>query len=184
MRPESLRLESERLVLRPWTHHPDELDRLADLYSRPSLVRFLGVVREPVGRMVDDWAIRMAADPRQVIAAIEVRATGVIAGTVLFNLLPGEHHMEVGWHLHPDSEGHGYATEAGRMVIQRGFSLGVPEVFALVVPKNVRSQRVCRRIGMTHLGRTTRYHDTEYELFHLASRRRNSVARVRQAARS
>lgn len=180
-----MRLESERLVLRPWTHHPDEIDRLADLYSQPSLVRFLGGVREPVGRMVDHWAQHMATDPREFIAAIEIRATGVIAGTVLYNLLPGEHHMEVGWHLHPDSEGHGYATEAGRMVIERGFGLGIPEVFALVLPKNARSLRVCRRLGMKHLGRTTRYHYTEYELFHLsAPQRRNSVARVRQTARS
>jgi RimJ/RimL family protein N-acetyltransferase len=180
-----VRLESERLVLRPWTHHPDDIDRLAGLYSQPSLVRFLGPVREPVGRMVDDWAKHMAADPREFIAAIEVRATGVIAGTVLYNLLPGEHHMEVGWHLHPDSEGHGYATEAARMVIQRGFGLGIPEVFALVVPKNLRSLRVCRRLCMKHLGRTTRYHHTEYELFHqIAPRRRNSVAREAQTARS
>lgn len=180
-----MRLESERLVLRPWTHHPDELDRMADLYSRPSLVRYLGVVREPVGRMVDDWANRMAADPRQFIAAIEVRDTGVLAGTVMLDLLPGDHHMEVGWHLHPDSEGHGYATEAGRMVIAHGFRIGLPEVFALVMPKNLRSQRVCHRLGMTYLGRTTRYRDTEYALFHLtAPQPRNSVARVRQPARS
>jgi RimJ/RimL family protein N-acetyltransferase len=179
-----VRFESGRLILRPWTHDPDDLDRLVDLYSRPSLVRFLGVVREPVGTLVDDWRKRMESDPRQVIAAVEVRSTGIVAGTVLYNLLPGDHHMEVGWHLHPDSEGHGYATEAGRAVIDRGFALGVPEVFALVVPKNLKSQRVCRRLGMSHLGRTTRYHDTEYELFHLVAPRLNSVARVRQAARS
>jgi hypothetical protein len=29
--------------------------------------------------------------------------------------------VEVGWHLHPDSWGHGYATEAARAVIDRGF---------------------------------------------------------------
>jgi RimJ/RimL family protein N-acetyltransferase len=179
-------LESDRLVLRPWTHRPDDIDRLADLYAQPSHVRFLGAMREPVGRMVDNWSAHMAADPREFIAAIEVRKTGVVAGTVLYNLLPGEHHMEVGWRLHPDSEGYGYATEAGRMVIERGFRLGVPEVFALVVPKNIRSQRVCRRLGMAHLGRTTRYHDTEYELFHLVSPwlRPNSVARTPQRARS
>jgi RimJ/RimL family protein N-acetyltransferase len=179
-----MRIESERLILRPWTHHPDDLGRLVDLYSRPSLVRFLGAVREPVGKLVDDWRLRMEADPRQVIAAVEVRDSGLIAGTVLYNLLPGDHHMEVGWHLHPDSEGHGYATEAGRAVIDRGFGLRVPEVFALVVPKNLRSLRVCRRIGMAHLGRTTRYHDTEYELFHLVAPRLKSVAQAGSAARS
>lgn len=180
-----MRLGTERLILRPWTRHPDELDRLDDLYSRPSLVRFIGVRRDPVDRMVEQWNLRMAADPRQLIAAIEVRATGMLAGVIMLDLLPGEHHMEVGWHLHPDSEGYGYATEAGRTVLAHGFRIGLPEVFALVVPKNLRSQRVCHRLGMTNLGRTTRYHDTEYELYHrIAPQRRNSVARERQPARS
>jgi RimJ/RimL family protein N-acetyltransferase len=72
------------------------------------------------------------------------------------------------------------------MVIERGFGLGIPEVFALVVPTNLRSLRVCRRLCMKNLGRTTRYHYTEYELFHLPRprRRANSVARTPQRARS
>jgi len=164
-----VRIETERLVIRPWSHHPDDLDRLVDLYSRPSLVRYVGWLREPVGQLVDEWDRRMAADCRQVVGAIEVRESGVVAGTVMYNLLPGEHHMEVGWHLHPDSEHHGYATEAGRAVIARGFHIGVPEVFALIKPDNPRSQAVARRLGMRHLGRTTRYHETEFELFHLAA---------------
>ena len=93
--------------------------------------------------------------------------------------------MEVGWHLHPDSEKRGYATEAGRGVITRGFRLGVPEVFALIKPDNPRSQAVARRLGMRHLGRTTRYKDTELELFHLpAPWARKPVARQPQRARS
>jgi RimJ/RimL family protein N-acetyltransferase len=164
-----VRIETERLVIRPWSHRPDDLDRLVDLYSRPSLVRYIGWMREPVGHLVDEWDRRMADDHRQVVGAIEVRETGVVAGTVMYILLPGGHHMEVGWHLHPDSERRGYATEAGRAVIARGFHIGVPEVFALVKPDNPRSQAVARRLGMRHLGRTTRYHETEFELFHLAA---------------
>ena len=136
-----MRCETERLVIRPWTHDPEDLERLVDMYSRPSLVRFIGWVREPVGHLVDEWDRRMAGDPRQVVAAIEVRATGVVAGTVLYNLLPGGHHMEVGWHLHPDSERHGYATEAGRAVIERGFRMGVPEVFAARSSRTIRGRR-------------------------------------------
>jgi RimJ/RimL family protein N-acetyltransferase len=180
-----VRIGTERLVIRPWTQHPDDLDRLVDLYSRPSLVRYIGWMREPVGQLVEEWDRRMAADPRQVVGAIEIRETGVVAGTVMYNLLPGEHHMEVGWHLHPDSERHGYATEAGAAVIERGFRIGVPEVFALIKPDNPRSQAVARRLGMRHLGRTTRYHETELELFHLtAPHLLNSVADRRQRVRS
>lgn len=178
-------LETERLVIRPWTTDPADLIRFVDLYSRPEVTRFLGSFLGYPDDVVGRWQDRMTADLRQVIAAIEVRATGVVAGTVLYKPLPGEHHMEVGWHLHPDSFGHGYATEAGRAVVERGFRLGVPEVFAVVRPDNRKSQAVCRRLGMRHLGRTGRYYELELELFHLlAPRRGNPVAPQRQRARS
>jgi RimJ/RimL family protein N-acetyltransferase len=74
-------------------------------------------------------------------------------------------------------------------LITRGFRIGIPEVFALIKPDNPRSQAVARRLGMRHLGRTTRYHETEYELFHLVAAgtrepHRNSVAYGRLRARS
>jgi len=159
--------ETERLLIRAWSHDVADLARLSDLYSRPEVTRFLGPNRGAPAELVDRWRALMAVDPRQVIAAIQVRDTGVAAGTVLYKPLPGDHHMEVGWHLHPDAWGRGYATEAGRGAVERGFRLGVPEVFAVVRPDNQRSQAVCRRLGMRHLGRTGRYYDLTLELFHL-----------------
>jgi RimJ/RimL family protein N-acetyltransferase len=41
----------------------------------------------------------------------------------------------------------------------------VDEVLAVVRPDNDRSLAVCRRLGMEHLGRTTRYYGLELELF-------------------
>jgi RimJ/RimL family protein N-acetyltransferase len=178
-------LETERLIIRPWTTEPADLIRLGDLYSRPEVSRFLGPLLGYPDELVARWQDRMIGDRRQIVAAMEVRATGVVAGTVLYKPLPGEHHMEVGWHLHPDSFGRGYATEAGRAVVERGFRLGVPEVFAVVRPDNRKSQAVCRRLGMRHLGRTGRYYDLVLELFHLlAPPRGNPVASERQRARS
>jgi RimJ/RimL family protein N-acetyltransferase len=178
-------LETERLVIRAWTHAAEDLARLTDLYSRPEVTRFLGPFRGPTRHVVDRWRDRMAEDRRQIVAAMQVRTTGVLAGTLLYKPLPGEHHMEVGWHLHPDSWGNGYATEAGRAAVGRGFRLGVPEVFAVVRPDNPRSQAVCRRLGMRHLGRTSRYYDLELELFHLAAPQRGkTVAAQRRRARS
>jgi RimJ/RimL family protein N-acetyltransferase len=175
-------LATERLVIRAWTDDPADLDRLADLYAQPEVTRFLGVFREPAREVVERWRRRMAEDHRQIVAAMEVRATGEIAGTLLYKPLPGEHHMEVGWHLHPDSWGHGYATEAGRAAVDRGFRLGVPEVFAVVRPDNPRSQAVCRRLGMRHLGRTGRYYDMALELFHLPAPGRSRRSRPLRSA--
>jgi RimJ/RimL family protein N-acetyltransferase len=73
--------------------------------------------------------------------------------------------IEVGWHLHPDAWGHGYATEAARGALRWGFDRGLEEVHAVVRPDNAPSLRVCGRLAMVPVGRTSRYYDTELELF-------------------
>jgi len=77
--------------------------------------------------------------------------------------------VEIGWHLHPDAWGRGYATEAAQAVLDDAFSRGLAKVLAVTHPDNRASQAVCRRLGMTHVGRTTRYYDTSNELFQKVS---------------
>ncbi|MGZ4506006.1 MAG: GNAT family N-acetyltransferase [Blastococcus sp.] len=161
-------LRTERLRLRPWTGSADDLARLTDLYAREEVTRWLGGPPSvPAGELVDRWASLHARDDRFGCWAIE-RGDGVVAGTVLFKPLPnGVGEVEVGWHLHPDSWGHGYATEAARAVIGRGFDMGLPEVYAVVRPGNEPSLAVCRRLGMAPLGRLRRWYDVELEAFRL-----------------
>jgi RimJ/RimL family protein N-acetyltransferase len=170
--------ETERLVVRPWTHADADVDRVFDTYSRWEVARWLGSVptalesREKADAVVDRFAARADPDGRYGVWAIEVRATGTVAGTILLVPLPdpggtGNGEVEIGWHLHPDSWGRGYATEAARGAIDKGFADGLSEVFAVVRPDNERSLAVCRRLGMSHLGRTERWYDTELELFRI-----------------
>ena len=158
-----------RLRLRPWTTGRDDLARLTDLYSREQVIRWLGGTPtvSPV-ELVTRWARVHEQDERFGCWAIEVRGGGTVAGTVLLKPLPdGVGEVEVGWHLHPDSWGHGYATEAARAVIDRAFTAGLPEVYAVVRPGNERSLAVCRRLGMEPLGRMRRWYDVELEVFRL-----------------
>ena len=120
-------LRTERLRLRAWTTSPGDLARMADLYGREEIQRWVGgtpTVTPAV--LVERWATVHRLDERYGCWAIEP-PDGPVAGTVLFKPLPnGVGEVEVGWHLHPDSWGHGYATEAARAVIARGFAAGVP----------------------------------------------------------
>jgi RimJ/RimL family protein N-acetyltransferase len=161
-------LRTARLRLRPWTTGPADLARLADLYGRPEVTRWLGGGPSvSPDELVDRWAQVHARDERFGCWAIE-RPDGVVAGTVLLKPLPrGVGEVEVGWHLHPDSWGHGYATEAARAVIDRAFEAGLPEVYAVVRPGNEASVAVCRRLGMAPLGRMRRWYDVELEAFRL-----------------
>jgi RimJ/RimL family protein N-acetyltransferase len=161
-------LLTDRLRLRAWTTAPADLARMTDIYAREEITRWVGGTPSvPPAELVSRWATVRSLDDRYGCWAIELPDSSV-AGTVLFKPLPnGVGEVEVGWHLHPDSWGHGYATEAARAVIDRGFSAGVPEVYAVVRPGNEASMAVCRRLGMTHLGRLRRWYDVELEAFRL-----------------
>ena len=63
--------------------------------------------------------------------------------------LPCAPAVEVGWRLHPDHWGHGYATEAAAAALAYGFAAGLEEIVAFTTTVNTRSQAVMERIGMT-----------------------------------
>ncbi|TFV62437.1 N-acetyltransferase [Geodermatophilus sp. DF01-2] len=169
MTPVGGELRSARLRLRPWTTCRGDLSRLADLYGREEVTRWLGGTPSvPPVELVARWrAVAEAEDPFGVWA-LEVAGSRTVAGTVLLKPLPdGVGEVEVGWHLHPDSWGRGYATEAARTVITRGFAAGLPEVYAVVRPGNTASVAVCTRLGMELLGRMRHWYDVELDAFRL-----------------
>ncbi|MGC9665997.1 GNAT family N-acetyltransferase [Planosporangium sp. 12N6] len=56
---------------------------------------------------------------------------------------------EIGYVLHPDFVGRGYATEAARALLSLGFDeLGLHRVIARIDERNEASARVARRLGM------------------------------------
>lgn len=166
---------TERLVIREWTAEPSDLARLYDIYSRTEVVRWLGAVpglplTDPAqaAERLALWRARHAGHAgRYGTWAIEARDDGRVVGTVLLKPLPGRDErvptedIEVGWHLHPDSWGHGYATEAARAVVARELAAGTREVWAVVAPGNEASMAVARRLGMTHVGRRTDWYGGE-----------------------
>ncbi|HYN93873.1 MAG TPA: GNAT family N-acetyltransferase [Pilimelia sp.] len=172
--------ETARLTVREWTDRPADLDRLFDMYSRWEVTRWLGHLRAlgapaQAAELLRSWRVRNAAGPPPLgIWAVRLRSTGVVVGTVLLkHLVPsdgsparagGPAPVEVGWHLHPDSWGRGYATEAARGAVRRAFAAGLPEVYAVVHPANTTSLAVARRLGMVPLGRTDEWYNQ-----HLAS---------------
>jgi RimJ/RimL family protein N-acetyltransferase len=150
-------IETERLVIRPWRH--EEADRLLDILGRLEVVKWLGDGEPTVMRDLDEAHARIdryheRSVPPLGIWAVERAADGVVVGTVLLLTLPNAEHgeVEIGWHLHPDSWGLGYATEAARAVLAHGFAAGLPEIIAVAHLGNDASVAVMRKLGMTDHG--------------------------------
>jgi RimJ/RimL family protein N-acetyltransferase len=168
-------LQTERLVLRPW--RDDEAPRLLDIQSRVEVMTWLGD-DEPV--LMKDLAEAHAKIERYHVLsataplgcwAVEIRETGVVAGTVLLLELPNaeDHEVEIGWHLHPDSWGRGYASEAARALLAHGFEAGLSEILAVTHLDNFPSQGVCRKIGMTDQGVVEKWYDGPSQLFRITA---------------
>lgn len=168
-------LETERLVLRPWTH--DEAPRLLDMLSRVEVMKWLGDGEPRLMQDLDEAHARvdryaeLSGTPPRGFWAVADRAGGAPYGTVLLLTLPNDEHgeVEIGWHLHPDAWGHGYATEAARALMAHGFAHGLPEILAVTHPGNDPSMNVCRKLGMTHEGVVEKWYDGPSELFRISA---------------
>ena len=169
-------LTTERLTLRPWTD--DDVDFALDLYSRWDVVQFLGT--EPRAMTDRTEAVervtrfRGTDDSLHGVWLVTDRASGERLGTLLLKPIPASGPVlplepsgetEIGWHMHPDSWGHGYATEAAHRVLEHAFAGGLERVVAVTNPRNTASQRVAQRIGMEHQGQTDRFYNATCELF-------------------
>ena len=169
-------LTTDRLLLRAWG--PGDIDFLLDMYSRWDVQRYIGIVPR-VMRERDEAIARLerylATDDGGLgVWAIADPVTRAPYGAVLLKALPasgptepltpsGE--IEIGWHLHPDAWGLGYAAEAAGRVLEHAFCLGLPRVLAVTHADNTASRRVACRIGMVHQGPTDRFYNTTCELF-------------------
>ena len=171
---------TERLSLHPW--QPDEAEAVLDLYSRWEVMRYLGA-NPQVLTDLDQAAAKIAgwlAFPGPLHGVWAIRVDGRPIGTALLKVLPlsggaqPSGITEVGWHLHPDFWGHGYATEATSRLLDHAWAHGLDRVVAVTYPQNAASQAVCGRLGMAALGLTDQYYDVTSSLFEITAPARPS----------
>lgn len=152
-------LETERLVLRPFRE--DDLDAYLAMMQSAEVRRWL-FVPDSFGRF-DAWAQMTSWLGQWELRgtgqwALEEKATGAFAGRA------GTHRperpdwpgVEIGWTLHPDHVGKGFATEAGARARDYAFEvMDLHEVFSCILPDNVRSAAVAKRLGFDVLDTRT-----------------------------
>ncbi len=164
---------SSRLMLRPW--ETADADFLFDLDSRIETVQYLGPLAKPMiekSEAVESIQRRRAIDdPIHGIWVITSRNTGGLLGNLLLKPaplsdgIPGAAPTEIGWHLHPEAQGAGYATEAADAAMRDASLNGLNVVIAVTDPRNAASQRVCARLEMESHGVTCDFYNETNLLF-------------------
>ena len=146
-------VETERLVLRPWTEA--DLVPLAAIFEEAAFWQYpfgRGLTRDETEQFLErqfghwdahgfgSWAAELKPG-RRLIGYI-----GLAVPSWLPEVMPA---VEVGWRLDPRHWGRGLATEGGRASLRHGFShLGLDRIIAIVMPENAASRRVMAKLGM------------------------------------
>ena len=146
-------IETERLLLRQWKD--------ADLLTFAEMCRDREVMEYFPKRLTRKESDHLANRIRSLIAdrgwgfwAVEVPGQSSFIGYVGLHIpraaMPFQPCVEVGWRLAKEHWGQGYATEAARASLDYAFNqLQLSEVVSFTTLKNVRSQAVMRKLGMS-----------------------------------
>ena len=152
------RLETERLLIRPWDAATDRR-AFQQLTEDPAVMYHVHAGLPYSGAEVDEWFRRQAqqmADHDLCMGAVVERSEGTIIGIAGTQPLGTTGELEIGWIFAREKWGRGYATEAGGAAMRHVLeTLGRKKVVAIIDPDNEPSKRVAARLGMQYEARYT-----------------------------
>jgi RimJ/RimL family protein N-acetyltransferase len=146
-------IATPRLVLRPFTM--DDLPALHAIQSRPDVTRYLmwgprsrDEVRQVLARRARTTTLR--AEGETLVLAVTLRDSGTLIGDVNLHWASLQHRQgEIGFVLHPDHHGRGFAGEAAAVMLRLGFEdLGLHRIVGRCDARNSPSAKVMERLGM------------------------------------
>jgi RimJ/RimL family protein N-acetyltransferase len=145
-------LTTARLRLRPYA--ADDLAALHAMFSREDVCRYLpwAPMDHEQARAKLEQRLRQAGlggDSNAMVVLAEEAATGQTVGEFMLRLASQALQGEIGWSVHPDFQGRGFATEGAREMLRVGFDeLGLHRIIAECDPLNGASVRVMEKLGM------------------------------------
>nr|WP_153925979.1 GNAT family N-acetyltransferase [Brevundimonas sp. SPF441] len=145
-------LETERLILRPPA--VEDFPRWAGFMADPETARFIGGVQPApqVWRLICTVAGMWALTGEGMFSILE-KETGQWIGRIGPLHPYGWPGREVGWSLHRDATGKGYAVEAAAATMDYAFDvLGWDDVIHCIAPENLPSAAVATRLGSRNRG--------------------------------
>lgn len=146
-------LRTARLEYRPYAQ--SDLDFIHELESNPIVMRYATFdprdrqeARASLAKKIDETALRAEGD--NLTPVIVLPETGEPIGDVQLTWVSREHRQgEIGYIVHPDHTGNGYATEAAALMLRLGFEgLHLHRIEGRLDARNGASARVLERVGM------------------------------------
>jgi RimJ/RimL family protein N-acetyltransferase len=154
LRP-SFPLHTERLLLRPFQE--DDLEALYAMQSRADVTRYLywgprsaDEAQNMLERLMRMTAIDDDSSALRLAALLPSSDPGMLIGDFSLQRVSREHNQgEIGFIVHPDHHGQGYATEAATLLLRLGFEeLALHRIVGRCDARNAASARLMERLGM------------------------------------
>lgn len=140
-------VETERLLLRQWRE--SDFEPYAEYYSDEEMARFVGgpcdrpAAWRRMASLIGHWELRGYG-----YWAVEEKVSGNFVGAVGLWFPEGWPELELGYWLTRETQGKGYATEAGATARDRAWEvLGAESLVSYIHPDNQPSKRVAERLG-------------------------------------
>ncbi len=146
-------LLTERLLLRPFAD--GDLEALCAIHSREDVTRYLywgSLSRDQVVELLERrktmTAIGGEGDGLNLAAVLQ--ESEALVGSFSLAWRSREHQLgEIGFEMHSDHHGRGYATEGAAVLLRLGFEeLGLHRIIGRCDARNTASARVMERLGM------------------------------------
>jgi len=146
-------IQTKRLILRQWDDA--DLQPFAEMCGDSEVMEFFPqLLTEVESYSLANRMRSLIADRGWGFWAVEVPDQARFIGYVGLHIprasMPFHPCVEVGWRLAKEYWGRGYATEAARASLDYAFAhLDLKEVVSFTTTRNLRSQAVMKKIGMT-----------------------------------
>jgi RimJ/RimL family protein N-acetyltransferase len=147
-------MESERLILRNLTD--EDFDAVHAYASDPKVCTYMEwgpntpeETRAHLARCIAEVTNPRPSWTMALVQKSDQRLIGSCSLTIDVGVTPGAASM--GYVIHRELWGHGYATEAGKTMLAFGFNtLGLHRIWATCRPENTASAKVLQKIGMQY----------------------------------
>jgi len=153
-------LETERLVLRPYT--PADAMRVQQMCNDWEVASTTLALPHPYpDGAAEQWISTHGESFRQgteYTLAITLKTDGQVVGSISLSVNKDHRRGDLGYMVAKEHWNRGYCTEAARAMLGYGLGvLGLNRIQAMHFPRNAASGRVMQKLGMTREGLLRQY---------------------------